>query len=323
MEKIKNKVVGWITKKAGGNVTVFKPKPDKLDIKGTDFIVKKRGEYKGRAVHIQVKGCTSLYENKIFIKDIQQDSFEPREDFYLIFAYFDLAEQDLSDYIWLVPSLEFRDIAEPVTSESGEPLLRFEAPISLRKRNKYTKFLTNKKDLAQVLVEIATSEKFEFPEIGPQEIQIINLKELKKFISEARRNTYAGEGKMVDSPRLGGSAQMEYQKGGYLYRDIYFSGEKNFIGQEVVYQNNSPVWSMVYCGSAEPKEVSDFLKKSLSSLSEKCRFGEKCEFEKTPFRYEDKGEGTLGQFNGEEKIFIKEKNVYKLRYQGGLILKKC
>ena len=53
---------------------------------------------------------------------------------------------------------------------------------------------------------------------------------------------------------------MEYQKGDYLYRDIYFSGEENFIGQEVVYQNNSPVWSMVYCGSVEPKEVFDFLK---------------------------------------------------------------
>ncbi len=318
MQKIKNKVIEWITKKAEGRVTIFKPK---AGMKGVDFIVKKRGEYKGKGVYVQVKACRSLHNDKIFIKDIQQKDFEPREDFYLIFTYFDLAEQDLSDYVWLVPSLEFRDLAEIITSESGEALLRFEAPISPRKRSKYTKFLINKKDLAQVLVKIATSEKFEFSEIGPQEIRIINLKELKKFIVEARRNTYAGEGKRVDNPRLVGSIQMEYQKRDYLYRDIYFSGEKNFIGQEVIYQNNNPVWSMVYFGSTEPKEVSDFLKKSLSFLAEECRFGEKCEFEKTPFRYEDKGEGALKRFNGEEKIFIKGKNVYELSYQGGLISK--
>ncbi len=150
---------------------------------------------------------------------------------------------------------------------------------------------------------------------------IINFNELKVFITEARKNTYAGDGKRTENPFLASSVQLEYKKGEYFYRDIYFGGEKNFVGQEVVYQSDKPVWSMVYCGSAEPPEVTGFLKKSLLNLSEKCRFGGKCEFEENDLKYKDEGEGTIERFDGEEKIFIKEKNVYKLKYQGGLILK--
>lgn len=149
----------------------------------------------------------------------------------------------------------------------------------------------------------------------------INFEELKKFIAEARRNTYAGEEKPIKKALLNGSCQLEYKKGEYFYRDIYFTGKDNFIGQEVVYFNDKPIWSMVYCGSSEPSKVSNFLKKSLLSLAEKCRFNEKCEFEESNFRYENKGQGTLEQFGGEEQIFIKEKRVYKLNYHGGLISK--
>ena len=317
MERVKNKVIEWITKRTEGKATVFKPKK----IKEADFVVKKRGEYKSKPVRVQVRESDILYNKRVFVNDIQEKGFEPQENLYLIFAYFDLVEQDLSNYIWLVPSSELKNFAESTTSESGEPVLRFEAPIDPKKKNKYTKFLINKKDLAQVLIKIATTEKFEFPEAGPQEFRDVNLKELKKFIAEARKNAYAGEGKKVDNPRLPGSTQMEYQKGSYLYRDIYFSGEKNFMGQEVVYQNNTVVWSMVYCGSREPKETSKFLKKSLFNLAKECRFGGKCEFEKGPFRYEDKGQGNLEKFNGEEKMFIKGEKIYNLMYRGGSISK--
>jgi len=150
---------------------------------------------------------------------------------------------------------------------------------------------------------------------------MINFEELKSFIVEARKNTYAGGGKPVEKPLLASSYQLEYRKGNYFYRDIYFSGKDNFIGQEVVYLKDEPIWSMVYCGSAEPPEVTDFLKKSLFSLAEKCRFNEECEFEEGDFIYENKGEGELEQFHGKESISIKGEKVYKLRYQGGSIFK--
>jgi len=150
---------------------------------------------------------------------------------------------------------------------------------------------------------------------------MINFEELKKFAVEARRNTFAGGVKSVENPLLTGSFQLEYGKGDYFYRDIYFSGKDNFIGQEVVYLKNEPIWSMVYCGFAEPPEVSDFLKKSLLNLAEKCRFNEECEYKEGDLKYENEGEGALEQFHGKESISINEEKVYKLKYQGGSILK--
>jgi len=149
----------------------------------------------------------------------------------------------------------------------------------------------------------------------------MSFNELKIFIAEARRNTYASGKNSVEKPLLIGSHQFEYRKGDYFYRDIYFGGEENFTGQEVVYQSDKPIWSMVYCGSVEPEEISDFLKNSLLNLSKKCRFGEECEFEEGDLKYEDKGEGTLERFIGKEQIFIKDESVYELNYQGVLISK--
>ena len=148
-----------------------------------------------------------------------------------------------------------------------------------------------------------------------------NLIELKNFIAEARKSTYAGGGAAVKNPLLTGSHQLEFRKGDYFYRDIYFAGKKNFTGQEVVYLKENPIWSMVYCGSAEPPEATGFLRKSLLNLTEKCRFYEECEFEEEDFKYENEGKGTMEQFRGKESISINEEKVYKLRYQGGSILK--
>ncbi len=150
---------------------------------------------------------------------------------------------------------------------------------------------------------------------------MINFDELKKFITEARKNTYAGGGKLAENPILTGSCQLEYKSGDYFYHDIYFSGKENFAGQEVVYLKDEPTWSMVYCGSAEPKEASEFLKKSLLNLAEKCRFNEECKFAEGDFEYENKGGGILERFYGEESIFIRGEKVYNLKYQGGLVLK--
>ena len=149
----------------------------------------------------------------------------------------------------------------------------------------------------------------------------INFNKLKKFITEARKNTYAGNREPVKNPILAGSSQFEYKKSEYFYRDIYFSGKKNFIGQEVIYLKNKPIWSMIYCGYSEPREVYAFLKKSLLMLSEKCRFGGECKFEENNFQYRDKGKGTIERFDGEEQMFIKRQSVYRLKYQGGLISK--
>lgn len=149
----------------------------------------------------------------------------------------------------------------------------------------------------------------------------IDFDELKKFIVESRKSTYAGSGKLIKSALLDGSSQFEHKQGKYFYRDIYFTGKDNFMGQEVVYIDGAPVWSMVYCGSAEPKKMTRFLKKSLSVLSEKCRFGDVAEFSEGRLRYKGTGEGSMKRFSGMEQMLDNGNEVYKLKYSGGSVLK--
>jgi len=190
-------------------------------------------------------------------------------------------------------------------SADGKKLLRFQAPLDIKSKDKYSKYLINIKELGKLLIKAFESGgKFDFKDTWFQESKAINLEGLKEFISEARANTYASNATFNDNPRLLGSLQLEFQKGDYFYRDIYFSEKKKFIGQEIVYKNNKPVWGMNYIGSYIDKNAEKFLKDSLLRLSKKCRFGESCEFEKREFKYQDTGQGSMEEFSGQEYIFL-------------------
>jgi len=63
------------------------------------------------------------------------------------------------------------------------------------------------------------------------------MKKLKKFLIEAKKETYANENvKQKKSSRLK-SRDYEYKKDNMIYHDTFFGGT-NFIGEEVVYIDN-------------------------------------------------------------------------------------
>lgn len=318
-EEIENKIIDQITLGSGSRLIAFKPEKNLM---GADLAVERRGGYKEKGIFFKILGFVGPAETDDFVKDFLQDDFKTDKNFYLLFVYFDEVKQKINNYIWLIPSLQFRDIAESVKSPEGKIFLRFQAPLDIKSKNKYSKFLINIKELGKLVLSAIESGKLDFEDVFFQENKIINLERLKEFIAEARRNTYASDATSTDNPRLLGSVQLEFQKGDYFYRDIYFSGDQKFVGQEIVYQNSKPVWAMNYIGDAIGKTEISFLKESLFELSGKCRFGQVSEFEKRELKYKDEGQGTLEDFSGHEEIFLEQKSIYKLDYQGGLISKK-
>ena len=94
------------------------------------------------------------------------------------------------------------------------------------------------------------------------------------------------------------------------------------MGQEIVYQNNKPIWSMIYKGQEPEKNITAFLRKSLLKLSKVCRLGGSCEFREEIYKYQDKGSGSLENFSGEEVILRNGVQVYILNYMGGLLAKE-
>jgi hypothetical protein len=151
-------------------------------------------------------------------------------------------------------------------------------------------------------------------------------KDFIDFLIRAKKATYASQGDEASvTPLLQGSRQLEFREGEFLYRDIYF-GMSYFIGQETVYYQGNPIWSMSYSGGVDQeyeidfvKQVYAFLRKAMRNVSSNNPYRGPKEFIEGDYIYSDSNEGGLGQFVGKETIAYFNKNVYTLNYSGGFI----
>lgn len=91
------------------------------------------------------------------------------------------------------------------------------------------------------------------------------MKEVIQFLLRAKRATYAGKGLESISTRPK-SHDLEYVENGLKYIDTYLGGEK-FTGEEALWKNDVPFWSMNYCGRVIAEGFNgDFLKEALSKV---------------------------------------------------------
>ena len=152
----------------------------------------------------------------------------------------------------------------------------------------------------------------------------VNLTELASFLEKANQHTYAADGQKSQSTRLK-SEDFDFRDGDWLYHDTYF-GNENFIGGEVIYKKEVPIWGANYYGyiidiNASPKEVYGFLKKALmQKYNNIIPVRGPAHYSEENFEYLNKVEGDLKNFIGEETITKNRKLLYKAFYHGGLII---
>lgn len=154
----------------------------------------------------------------------------------------------------------------------------------------------------------------------------MDIKQLSKFLVKAKISTYASGGEGGEKILPDGSKEFEFKEKEFKYRDRYF-GFNPFIGEEIVWQNEKMVWGMNYYGKITPemipvKQIYQFLQEALKRVTENKPFRGPNNFRQGDFEYFNKAEGTLEDFEGEEKIFYKKQLAYKLNYNGGLITEK-
>ncbi|NDJ75109.1 MAG: hypothetical protein GYB65_02530, partial [Chloroflexi bacterium] len=139
----------------------------------------------------------------------------------------------------------------------------------------------------------------------------------------AKRATYVGDGQKLLSYRLE-SIDLQYIEGDWAYHDSYFGGA-DFIGQEVVYFRQQPVWAMNYYGwllhpdRISAAEIGQMIKQSLTQMYAEGRFLGGFEHMVGNLTYTDNSEGDVGHFTGKEQIILEGELVYELVYHGGLI----
>ena len=147
----------------------------------------------------------------------------------------------------------------------------------------------------------------------------MNFVHLADFLVEAKVNTYAAQKGIIDSSRKG-SHDLSFRKGGYSYVDSYF-GEKDFCGEEIVYLEERPVWSMNYCGKMLRDSVPDGFIETLREALQKVRKEEPfrgCRYYKRGrYEYFCTTEGAIGFFHGCETVEYEKEEVYRLYFHGG------
>jgi hypothetical protein len=120
------------------------------------------------------------------------------------------------------------------------------------------------------------------------------------------------------------SHDLQFRDGAFAYLDSYFGGA-DFIGQEVVYYADRPVWAMNYYGRIlepariAPAEAGQAIQASLSEMYRGGRFLGGFEHDTPWGTYHDANLGDVTSFTGQEWIIRDGVRVYELVYHGGLI----
>lgn len=152
-----------------------------------------------------------------------------------------------------------------------------------------------------------------------------NSQNLREFILEASRATYASGDESIKEKQSDNSTTIKYESGLYALHDNYFGGEP-YGGREVVFFDKKPIWMMVYYGlvhdGASTKIVYPFLVESLSNSTVDMPYRGPVSHERDNLKYTNEFSGDVDNFYGEEKIFIDGICVYEAKYMGGLVDKK-
>ncbi len=152
----------------------------------------------------------------------------------------------------------------------------------------------------------------------------ISTKELADFLEEANKSTYANKDAPKTTPSRLKSEDYHFEKGDLIYHDTYFGG-RDFIGEEIVYKENKPVWGMNYYGymfylETDEKELYGFLRKALiQEYSDIIPVRGPKSFENNGWKYVNEAKGELNRFIGKEEIYRGSELLYEAHYHGGFI----
>jgi hypothetical protein len=146
-----------------------------------------------------------------------------------------------------------------------------------------------------------------------------NQTQFVQFLIDAKRHTYAGDGKLA-APSRPGSKDLSYAKDGYSYLDTYL-GDIDFIGEEAVWLAGKAVWGMNYCGvmltDEVPAEFSHCLKGALLNVPREAPFRGPSSFRHGNLEYTCSWQGDVDRFAGIEHITLDGKEIYRLLFHGG------
>lgn len=152
------------------------------------------------------------------------------------------------------------------------------------------------------------------------------MKELSDFLKEANKYGYASGNPGVKNED--GSTTISYPPegdiDGWRLVDHFYGGEP-YAGQEVVFKDGKPYWTMVYYGSVKEGQdlsiVYSHLQKALQHPNFDLPVRGPEGFSKPGISYKNQWQGNLTRFSGHETIDVDSIGniIYEADYMGGLV----
>jgi hypothetical protein len=146
--------------------------------------------------------------------------------------------------------------------------------------------------------------------------------ELENFLKIVNKSTYANKNAYKSTSLRPSSEDYHFEQGDLSYHDTYF-GARDFLGEEVVYKGMKPVWGMNYYGyvlnsEIQEKDVYTILRSALmQEYGDILPVRGPREYVDGANKYENRADGTLEKFHGEEKIYFGNELIYSGLYHGG------
>ncbi|CAI3540759.1 DUF5680 domain-containing protein [Clostridium neonatale] len=145
-------------------------------------------------------------------------------------------------------------------------------------------------------------------------------KKIVEFLCRAKRETYASGNAKECIPCRPNSHDLKYCEGNLIYIDTYLGGEK-FVGEEAIWNDNIPLWSMNYAGRIVEEGFEGwFLKEALRIVNEEYPYRGPLSYENGEFKYECSFAGNFEWFDGEEVIYKNDVKIYECKFHGGGII---
>lgn len=138
------------------------------------------------------------------------------------------------------------------------------------------------------------------------------------FLCRAKKSTYAAKGAETTASRLN-SHDLVFKENNLMYLDTYLGGEK-FAGEEAVWYEDTPFWSMNYMGRILAEGFcGDFLKECLLLVPKEYPYRGPLVHQNGEYSYHCIVNGEFAWFNGYEEIFYNDTKVYECIFHGGCV----
>ncbi|MEO8179713.1 MAG: DUF5680 domain-containing protein [Deltaproteobacteria bacterium] len=144
---------------------------------------------------------------------------------------------------------------------------------------------------------------------------------LAPFLIAAKTRTYAADDERQLLALDDGGLEASFALGELRYRDRWYGGA-SFSGQELVWHAERPCWSMTFHGTTAadaPAEFFHFHKQALRRVPPEAPWRGPALHREGDFLYVNDWSGTLARFRGVERAFLRQAEIYRLEYQGGLL----